>query len=218
MTFTDPVNFVQGHTLSVFRRSVPDGVSQVHVWSSAEDACEGNVKKAVFSEKIDSNERDESLSIPFPLLAKDKTGRAYQIAFIHSEDQRSGWVRVVPGEKDAWRVYVIMKQWELARSCGKMLGITSRITKRKDLSHDIPAMNKICLENLAGSTALWGLKEKSAIHRATNIPELTSTLKANQKYVLSFNKENKKKIHKLLDFLRNAKPESDVWIPLSSLP
>lgn len=62
-------------------RSVSEG-TVIHIWSTEEDALDGDPAKAIYTENISRASKDVG-DLFLPVLRKDKTGTLYKLGFLH---------------------------------------------------------------------------------------------------------------------------------------
>lgn len=137
-------------------------------------------------------------------------------------DFKTGWVQVKPGTEGRFRVHVYMTRWKLAQALSNMLGLTDRISLKKDVAKNAPILIRSFLGMTGGDKSEAGIDKKgqSEAERGSNIPELTPGVKGGTKGAIEFSFQHRQKIIKLLSYWRNASlwEHEHVWIPVDLLP
>lgn len=156
------------------------------------------------------------------MLGKFLVARGADVAPAESEF-RSGWIKVRPGTQTRLKLHVYTPRWKLAQTLASMLGISQRITLRKNLAKDAPALVKSFLGLQAGgASSAVGLDKsgQSVADRAQGLPETTPGVERGERAAVQFNQQNRAKILKLIEYWRNVSlwEHEFCWIPVELLP
>ena len=135
---------------------------------------------------------------------------------------REGWVKVRSGAGARFKVFVYLPRWELAHDLSTLLGLSDRISSKKNLAKDAKAVVSEFLKLPGGEKASAGLdkENKTAAERAGNLPETTTGIDRGEEGAVRFERKNRMKILELLTYWRNPdRWEHDhVWVPVELLP